>query len=157
MFLQLADLPYSAPNNVGFIRASGWSRLPGRLLGIPILGSETPLESGDEVEYTIYFLSDGGQPATKVNICDPIPSGSTFIPDSFGSDRGILLNQSGTQTPQTNASDTDQGTFTTPLTPVIPTCADTNNPNGSVLVQLGDIPNTGLNSVGFTRFRVRIN
>jgi uncharacterized repeat protein (TIGR01451 family) len=137
--------------------ASGWSRLPGRLLGISRLGSETPLESGDEVEYTIYFLSDGGQPATKINICDPIPSGITFIPDTFEPDRGILLNQSGTQTPQTNASDTDQGTFATPLTPVTSPCADTNNPNGSVLVQLGDIPNTGLNSVGFTRFRVRIN
>jgi uncharacterized repeat protein (TIGR01451 family) len=114
------------------------------------------LQSGDEVEYTIYFLSDGSTPATNVRVCDPIPVGTTFIPDSFGAGSGILLNQSGAQTPQTNPSDTDKGTFFSPLSPVTAPCADTNNPNGSVFVQVGDISNTAPNNLGFVRFRTRI-
>ena len=138
--------------------AAGWSQLPGGApIGVSRLGSETPLQSGDLVEYTIYFLSDGGQPTTNVQSCDAIPTGTTFIADSFGSNSGIVLNQSGTNTPQTNASDTDNGTFFSPLSPLTAPCADTNNPNGSVFLQLGDIPNTTPNNVGFVRFRVRIN
>lgn len=137
--------------------ASGWSQLPGGLLGVINLESETPLQSGDEVEYTIYFLSDGSQEVNNARLCDSIPSGTTFIFDRFGGDRGILLSQNGTQTPQTNASDTDQGTFASPLTPVTSPCPNTNNPNGSVLLQLGDLPNTPPSNVGFVRFTVKID
>jgi uncharacterized repeat protein (TIGR01451 family) len=137
--------------------ASGWSQLSGGLLGLSTLGSETPLQSGDEVDYSIYFLSDGSQEVKNARICDPIPSRTTFIPDSFGPGRGILLNQNATPTPQTNALDTDQGTFTTPLTPVTSPCPNTNNPNGSVFLQLGDILNTASSNVGFVRFRVKID
>jgi uncharacterized repeat protein (TIGR01451 family) len=137
--------------------ALGWSQLPGGLLGVINLESETPLQSGDEVEYTIYFLSDGSQAVNNARLCDPIPSGTTFIFDRFGGGRGILLNQNGTQTPQTNASDTDQGTFASPLTPVTSPCPNTNNPNGSVLLQLGDLPNTTPGNVGFVRFAVKID
>ncbi len=137
--------------------ASGWSQLPGGLLGVINLESETPLQNGDEVEYTIYFLSDGSQEVNNARLCDPIPSGTTFIFESFGGGRGILLNQNGTQTPQTNASDTDQGTFASPLTPVTSPCPNTNNPNGSVLLQLGDLPNTTPGNVGFVRFAVKID
>jgi uncharacterized repeat protein (TIGR01451 family) len=55
----------------------GWSQLPGGLLGVINLESETPLQSGDEVEYTIYFLSDGSQEVNNARLCDPIPSGTT--------------------------------------------------------------------------------
>ncbi len=132
--------------------APGWSGLPP--IGIPELGSQTPLQSGDEVEYTIYFLSDGGQPATNVKVCDPIPAGTTFIADSFGPGSGILLNQAGTATPQTNFPDTDRGTYFSPLAPVTAPCPDLNNPNGSVFVPLG---NVAPNNTGFVRFRVKIN
>ncbi|HEY9830064.1 MAG TPA: hypothetical protein V6D26_05765, partial [Stenomitos sp.] len=137
--------------------ASGWSQLPGGLLGIINLESETPLQSGDEVEYTIYFLSDGSQEVNNARLCDPIPAGTTFILDRFGGSRGILLNQNSTQSPQTNASDTDQGTFASPLTPVTSPCPNTNNPNGSVLLQLGDLPNTPPSNIGFVRFAVKID
>ena len=137
--------------------ASGWSQLPGQVLGIIQLGSETPLQSGDEVEYTVYFLSDGSQEIKDARICDPIPSRTTFIQDSFGAGRGILLNQNATQTPQTNVLDTDQGTFASPLTPVTSPCPNTNNPNGSVLLQLGDISNTPSSNIGLVRFRVKID
>lgn len=126
-------------------------------VGVSRVGSEFPLQSGDEVEYTIYFISDGASPATDIKVCDAIPTGTTFISDSFGSGSGILVNQAGTDTPQTNASDADKGTFFSPLNPVTVPCSDTNNPNGSVFLQLGNVPNTSPNNVGFVRFRVRIN
>jgi uncharacterized repeat protein (TIGR01451 family) len=126
-------------------------------VGLSQLDPQTPVESGDEVEYTIYFISDGTEESQNVRLCDAIPLGTTFIPESFGSSSGILLNQDGTQVPQTNASDTDKGTFSSPLTPVTAPCSDTNNQNGSVLVQLGTIPNLPPNNVGFVRFRVRID
>lgn len=132
-----------------------WSQfLP---VGVSRVSSEFLLQSGDEVEYTVYYISDGGSAATDVKVCDAIPAGTTFFPDSFGSGSGIVLNQTGTDTPQTNASDADQGTFFSPLNPVTAPCTDTNNPNGSVFLQLGNVPNTSPNNVGFVRFRVRIN
>lgn len=151
-FNRVVDNPNDTNDN-----ASGWSQLPERLLGVPQLGSETSLQSGDDVEYTVYFLSDGSQSVTNTRICDPIPLGTTFISDSFGAGSGILLNQNSTQTPQTNVLDADQGTFAPPLTPVTSPCPNPNNPNGSVSLQLGDISNTAPNNVGFVRFRVKIN
>ncbi len=125
--------------------------------GVSTIGSNTTLQSGDIVEYTIYFLSDGGQPANNIRICDAVPTGTTYVPDTFAPGNGILLNQGGTQTPQTNASDTDRGTFFSTLSPVTSPCADTNNPNGSVFLQLGNVPNTAPTNTGFVRFRVKID
>ncbi len=126
-------------------------------LGLARLDPQNLLKSGDEVEYTIYFISDGSQVVQDVKICDAIPEATTFIPNSFGLGSGILLNQGGTQIPQTNASDTDKGTFFSPLAPVPAPCLNTNNPNGSVFLPVGDLPNTAPNNVGFMRFRVKIN
>jgi len=138
--------------------APGWSQLPG---GAPVgainLGSETTAQSGDEVEYTVYFLSDGSQGVQDAKVCDPIPAGTTFIPDSFSAGRGILVNQGGTSTPQTNASDTDKGTFFGLLTPVTAPCAAPNNPTGAVFLQLDDLPNISPSNVGFIRFRVKVD
>jgi uncharacterized repeat protein (TIGR01451 family) len=138
--------------------APGWSQLPG---GAPVgalnLGSEATAQSGDEVEYTVYFLSDGSQAVQDAKVCDPIPTGTTFIPDSFGGGRGILVNQGGTSTPQTNAPDIDKGTFFGLLTPVTAPCADPNNATGAVFLQLGDIPNISPSNVGFIRFRVKVD
>ena len=68
-----------------------------------------------------------------------------------------MLNQGGTQTPQTNTLDTDKGTFFSPLNPVAAPCTDTNNPNGAVVLQLGDILNTPPDHVGFVRLGVKID
>jgi uncharacterized repeat protein (TIGR01451 family) len=43
------------------------------------------MKPGDLLEYTIYFLSNGGAAATNINFCDLVPSNSTFVPDSFSS------------------------------------------------------------------------
>ncbi|HEY9830481.1 MAG TPA: hypothetical protein V6D26_07880 [Stenomitos sp.] len=136
----------------------GWSNLPGGVLsGVYRLGTDNPLQTGDEVEYTVYFLSDGTQSVTDAKVCDPIPEQTTFIPDSFQVGQGILLNQQAINTSLTNAPDTDQGTFFSRLTPVTSPCPNTNNSNGSILVNLGDLPFTPPNNVGFIRFRVRID
>jgi fimbrial isopeptide formation D2 family protein/uncharacterized repeat protein (TIGR01451 family) len=135
--------------------APGWSQLSP--VGVFRLGSEVSLQSGDEVEYTIYFLSDGAQNSRNIKFCDLIPAGTTFIPDSLGPGIGIRLRQGGTQSDQTNASDTDQGIFYSPLTPVTAPCSDPKNPNGAVFLQLGNIPNAAPNNGGFVRFRVRID
>jgi fimbrial isopeptide formation D2 family protein/uncharacterized repeat protein (TIGR01451 family) len=135
--------------------APGWSQLSP--VGVFRLGSEVSLQSGDEVEYTIYFLSDGAQNSRNIKFCDLIPAGTTFIPDSLGPGIGIRLRQGGTQSDQTNASDTDQGIFYSPLTPVTAPCSDPKNPNGAVFLQLGNVPNTAPNNAGLVRFRVRID
>lgn len=120
-----------------------------------LLNPQTLVRSSDQVEYTIYFISAGSQEATNVQICDAIPAGTTFINNSFSSNSGILLNQAGTLEPLTNSSDTDQGSFFSPLAPVAsPPCADANNPNGSILLNLGDVP---AGNAGFLRFRVKID
>ncbi|QIR35633.1 hypothetical protein HCG51_01925 [Tolypothrix sp. PCC 7910] len=104
---------------------------------------QTPIESGDEVEYTIYFRA--GQLLENLNFCDLIPAGTTYVPNS------ITVNGSGTGA--------DQGRFFSPLTPLasVPessACENTNNANGTVIVRLGNIPN---GQVGAVSFRVRIN
>jgi len=138
--------------------AIGWSQLPGGgLLGVPRISPDRRLESGDTVEYTIYFLSNGGTVVNGVDVCDLIPEGTTFISDSFRQGSGIVLNQDGTPTPQTNASDQDSGTFFPPLNPVSTPCSETNNPNGAVVVELGDISSTAPNNVGLIRFQVKID
>ncbi|MCP2732555.1 hypothetical protein NJ959_29425, partial [Symplocastrum sp. BBK-W-15] len=119
--------------------------------GVATLGNQTILESGDEIDYTIYFLSDGAETLKNVQICDAIPDGTTFIPDGFGLGSGILLNLGGKETIQSNEN------FLPPLTPVSNPCPNFNNPNGSVLLELGDIPNAVPNNAGFVRFRVRVN
>jgi uncharacterized repeat protein (TIGR01451 family) len=152
-FDRFADDP-NDPNDT----APGWSQLPnGAPVGVLGLGDDVLLQTGDVIEYTIYFLSDGGEPANAVRLCDPVPPRTTFIPDSFGQENGILLLQGGTQTNLTNAADADAGTFFPPLNPVSAPCPQTNNPTGAVFSQLGDIPNTAPNNVGFVRFRVEID
>ena len=127
----------------------------------------TDIEPGDEVEYTIYFLSNGDDEATNVQICDVIPDNMTFVPDSYSTGSGIaLLNSSAsgaTATNLTNANDTtDKGTFFAPSTALPKVTIDgeeknlcqkvdstgttvevdaDNNTNGAVVVGIDEIPN----------------
>ncbi|MFE1747302.1 hypothetical protein [Coleofasciculus sp. H7-2] len=151
-FNSFVDDPNSDNDN-----ASGWSQLSP--VGVPNIAAETALRSGDEVEYTIYFLSDGTAPANNVRFCDPIPTGTSFIADSFGSGTGISVNRVGTIASRTNVSDADEGTFFSPLAPLPAgnACSNQNNADGAVIVNLGNISNATSSNYGFTRFRVKIN
>jgi uncharacterized repeat protein (TIGR01451 family) len=127
--------------------APGWSQLipQGAPIGAASLSNSTPLQSGDEVEYTVYFLSDGRTGINSVTLCDPIPGGTRFI---LGSNRVRIGSQ-----PVAIA-----GEFFTPLAPLPANnpCINQNNPNGSLIFPLGDLPNLPNNNVGYAQFRVKI-
>lgn len=114
-----------------------------RPVGVREIPSSTPLQSGDDVQYTIYFLSE--QALNNLNLCDLIPQGTTYVPNS------ISIVGAGTGA--------DQGRFFSPLTPLaqVPEsriCENSNNLNGTVIVRLGNVPNGRPGSVSL---RVRIN
>ncbi|MBD2489785.1 DUF11 domain-containing protein [Aulosira sp. FACHB-615] len=158
-------LPLSGVNFGSFIddpndqndNAAGWSQLSP--VGIINLSSQFTLQSGDEVEYTIYFLADGNQPIQNARFCDPIPTGTTFISNSFASASGILVNLANTTTPRTNAADSDNGSFFSPLAPLSANnvCPNQTNPTGAVVVNFGTLNYTAGSNFGFVRFRVRVD
>jgi uncharacterized repeat protein (TIGR01451 family) len=111
-----------------------------RFRGVPSL--EAPVQSGDEIEYTIYFLTEGEGNIDNVRFCDLVPNGTTFTGNSIG------INGAG--------SGADGGRFLSPLAPLdtfTNICPGSNN-NGAVTANLGNIPG---GQFGFVRFRVTIN
>ena len=44
---------------------------------------EVNLEPGDEVEFTVYFLSNGNAAAANVSLCDAVPENMTFLETAF--------------------------------------------------------------------------
>ncbi len=126
----------------------GWTQLQPTAapVGIPALDINNPVRPGDEVEYTVYFLSNGSVPALATTVCDLIPAGTTLV--------------SGTSQIRTNNTPAvSGGTVFTPLAPLPPnnSCLNQSNPNGAVIFNLSDLPNTPAGNVGFVRFRVRVN
>ena len=124
--------------------APGWSQLSP--IGIISGDRANPFQSGDEIEYTIYYLSDGNQSLFGASICDAVPTNTKFV-------RGSQVIRSGSAQP------TPGGLFFSPLAPLPPNnaCTDRQNPNGSAIFDLGTVPSTPSNNAGFARFRVRID
>lgn len=162
-----AIIPANGINTTSFVddpnttddNSPDWST--GYLKGAINGGAAKP---GDEVEYTIYFLSDGGRATQKVNMCDLIPANTTFSTDAFGSGLGIQrATGSATSVNLTNTgTDSDGGQFVA-AGGSIPTgvSCGASNTNGAVIVNLGDLPNatsagSPSNSYGFIRFRVKV-
>jgi uncharacterized repeat protein (TIGR01451 family) len=138
------------------------------------------VKPGDEVEYTIYFLSTGDINAKSVNICDAVPDYMTFVKNTYGVELGIGLGFDSTTIPLnpnlklSNLLNDDQGDFYAPGTAppanlckkVTPgnTLVDvngTNNDNGAVVVKIQDLPKADTpgvptNSYGFIRFRAKV-
>lgn len=135
---------------------------------------------GDEVEYTIYFLSSGSRSMTNVSICDLVPENTTFLPTAFngltpteglpGENLGIALALDSTSVATsptvylTNVADGDRGQFFSPEMTALSVCSGGNN-NGAVVVDVVTSPNTlphatapGIpaNSSGFIRFRTQV-
>ncbi|MFE4106689.1 hypothetical protein [Almyronema epifaneia] len=140
---------------------------------------------GDEIEYTIYFLSNGEVNAENVLLCDYIPTHTTFVPQAFNQsfsadpsglptgDRGIVLSQGNQTVALTNLADGDGGHYFPPgidpatTFPGIDCEGDGNshnrNINGAVVIDLGTLPYaTSVSpapapaSYGFVRFRGRV-
>ena len=135
----------------------GWFQLSP--VGVFDISPQLPLQRGDEIEYTMYFLADGNRPVEDVRFCDPIPRGTSFVADSFGSGSGISVNLSGTVTANTNNDDGDNGSFFAPGTqlPVNNFCPNQDNSTGAVIGSLGTINHTLGTNFGFVRFRVKID
>lgn len=139
---------------------------------------------GDIVEYTIYFLSDGGRDVRNANLCDLVPLNTTLVTDGLnalpqaaggtaGADRGVSIALNGTELSYTNTLDGDIAEVYALGTPIpVPAggtapqpCTAANvatNGNGAVVVRLGDVPrSTAIGappaSFGLVRFRVRVN
>ena len=113
-------------------------------------GSVSP---GDELEYTIYFLSSGNFPLTNVNLCDWVPPNTTYVSNS------AELVIDGTTT---NSSSQFLTAGTAPTVP----CPTGSNTNGAVVVNVVDAanqlpaatgPGTPNNAYGYIRFRVTVN
>ncbi|MFN5854995.1 MAG: hypothetical protein ACK456_03710, partial [Pseudanabaenaceae cyanobacterium] len=136
---------------------------------------------GDQIEYTIYFLNNGGSAAQSVRICDAIQSWQDFVPNTYtgvfpqdnpGSlgDSGIALKiGTGSELHMSNISDPpDRGEYVP--SPTVPTnCNTSSNPNGTVVVDVTrnsgsptfpSLPNataagTPTDSYGYIRFRTK--
>jgi len=113
-------------------------------------GSVSP---GDELEYTVYFLSSGNFPLTNVNLCDWIPENTTYVANSAA----LFFNGSTTQ-----ASSQFLAAGNTPSVP----CPTGSNTNGAVVVNVVDAttqlpaatgPGTPNDAYGYIRFRVTVD
>ncbi|MBD2518717.1 DUF11 domain-containing protein [Nostoc sp. FACHB-973] len=139
----------------------------GYLRGVINAGTVKP---GDELEYTIYFLSKGPNDATNVKFCDLVPSNATFIPTAFdgnapsdgglpAANQGIALAVS-SSTPTVYLSDIadgDRGRFY-PANESAPSSCGTNT-NGAVVVNITrspDLPTLVKDVYGFVRFRAKV-
>lgn len=134
-----------------------------------------PVKPGDNLEYTIYFLSDGNSAAQDVTLCDLIPANTTFLPNIFNTstpkdsgasigDFGLRLTIDNTTVYLSNADDTpDRGRYYAPGTSA--PCGNNGTPviapNGAITVRLNSVPNATTrgtpNSFGFIRFRAKVN
>jgi len=130
------------------------------------------VQPGDELEYTIYFLSSGKDAINNGNICDLVPVNSTFVANTFtgktpntglsGADQGIAL-AIGSTTPTaylTNPADSDNGRFYVPNDSTTPSYCGSNT-NGAIQVTIPSIPaatasGSPSNSYGFIRFHAKV-
>jgi uncharacterized repeat protein (TIGR01451 family) len=106
------------------------------------------IKPGDEVEYTIYFLSNGDAEAKNIKICDVVPDNMTFVANSYRTNFGMALALNATALPPTTKNlsnaigDNDEGDYYPPNTnpstnpSVVNPCKkrDPNNPNTLILV-----------------------
>ncbi|MEO1069576.1 MAG: hypothetical protein AAFW95_10720, partial [Cyanobacteria bacterium J06638_6] len=128
------------------------------------------IQPGDQIEFTIYFLSSGAVPAQDVLFCDLVPTNVTFSPAAYsgtaaasgpnpvpgittdGGDRGMVLGL-GTQSTVSpypilvslsNSSDGDVGRYVAPgidLTTIDARLSSCgNNTNGAIVVNLTNLP-----------------
>ncbi len=175
-----SDVAVSATNYVPAPHAAddNDSKWPASYLrGLINAGTVKP---GDELEYTIYFLSKGPSNSTNVKFCDLVPVNTAFIPTAFNgktpNDGGLTTANQGiafaisSNTPTvyfTNIEDSgDRGRFYFANDPATPSYCGINT-NGAVVVNITrspDLPNlpaasqsgTPTNSYGFIRFRAKV-
>jgi uncharacterized repeat protein (TIGR01451 family) len=139
--------------------ALGWPTTPPIYLQGAFDQAQVPItvqpRPGDQVEYTIYFLSDGTASAQNVALCDFVPNNSSYVANS-------LQLQVGTAPIATIADTIGASGGAYAAAPFPSACNGTNNGNGAVLVNIGNVVNstgsgTPNTSYGFIRFRATVN
>ena len=134
------------------------------------------VQTGDEIEYTIYYLNGGGNPAKQAKICDQLDANLTFQTQFDSSDvntvgKGLVLVAGNTLAqPLTNTGlDGDQGQLTTPS--LATSCnlgarVGSNLSNNVVVVDVGTptaplinstSAGTPTTSYGYIRFKAKVN
>lgn len=154
-------VPFAGTENPG--NNAGFPALAAAGLGQGVVTVANPqLQPGNDTEYVLYFNNTGEQPVTNVQICDQIPPGTSFLPDTYGAGSGIqAIPPANAQVPPvayptanyTNAADADPATFLPPGAALPPICG-ADRGNGAVVVNVGAV---GGNQVGAVRFRTRVN
>jgi uncharacterized repeat protein (TIGR01451 family) len=140
--------------------------------------SGSVVKSGDTVEYTTYFTSNGTAPTGATNICSLVPKEAEFVRDGYGERSGMqvtFINDDGTTAYTqilSNEEDNDGGEFVQKhhrapgscLTPpsLNGSLTSTENAQGAVTVNLvksgGTLPDPSHSrpKQGFIRFKVRV-
>jgi uncharacterized repeat protein (TIGR01451 family) len=125
------------------------------------------VQTHDQIEYTIYFLSAGDYPAEDVYVCDRIPESTTVLPTTFNPtfnsapQRGILVTRGNNSQPMTNLIDSDiaqyipGGVDPHTISPKV-NCGGANT-NGAIVVHFARLPNASAAlpsnaAYGFIRF-----
>lgn len=114
-------------------------------------------EPSEEVDYTIYFLSDGNSEAANVRLCDLVPENTTYVAGS------LELSQGGAAAVAlTDANDGDAGEAIAPGAPIVAPCQGTNSDGGVYVTVPGNLPNatapgTPNGSYGYIRFSVTVD
>ncbi|MBE9064219.1 DUF11 domain-containing protein [cf. Phormidesmis sp. LEGE 11477] len=130
--------------------------------------SGVTVRPGDEIEYTVSFLSNGDAAANDLLICDRIPENTTFANNAFnnlaprytgGGNRGIYLEFNNQQVALTNVNDGDEipdtsgnddgiggyyfapGVLPSSVFSGIDCGGSGTNENGAIVVDLSDLPN----------------
>lgn len=130
---------------------------------------------GDEIEYTIYFLSTGNVDAADVQLCDRVPDFQTYVLDAYnsvtpdpsggvGANRGMVVEYNGNTFSYTNDADGDIAQFFPPGSALPAACNGTaaqTEDNGAILINLGNLPHatsagTPTTSYGAVRFRATV-
>lgn len=113
-------------------------------------------EPGEEVDYTIYFLSDGNTPISNIRLCDLIPDDTSYVANS------LVMNLGGAgDTLLSDASDADAGEKFPVGGPPAP-CPAAGDTEGGVLVQVASAdnataPGVPASSFGYIRFTVIVD
>ncbi|MEO0394812.1 MAG: hypothetical protein AAF243_02355 [Cyanobacteria bacterium P01_A01_bin.137] len=124
------------------------------------------VQAGDVIEYTIYFLSNGGAAAQDFRLCDRIPDYLTFVDNAYGADAGILLDLANDNTSNnilTNSDDSDKGAYISTNSASLAYCGQDISggiqDQGFVAVSIDNVPTASNNSqgaYGFMRFHAQV-
>ncbi|HEY9738234.1 MAG TPA: hypothetical protein V6D06_18205, partial [Trichocoleus sp.] len=156
----------AATGTVETYAAPGTPPTPTDFVGV-ITPQPDSLQSGDWVEYAIYYVNSSGILLTNLEICDPIPGETRFLSDPtqvaafqdiYRSGQGIVLQSPaglplGTGNSITNVFDGDPGEFVSPLAPR-GSCPGENAGNqGAVVVRIGTV---NPDEAGFVKFVTQV-